>query len=123
MEDHVFFGPSWRVNVDTLTKLARNPLYIAAQFFGPYTFKKQGPLTNPVCDMLGFEKLPRAPGFITPENADVLDENFPPDWPEMEYLTGPGYIGDFKNLFITQPGDGHQCKQCPKFKSAFPVEP
>lgn len=66
MEDHVFFGPSWRVNVDTLTKLARNPLSTVAQFLGPYSRKQKGPLTNPVCDMLGWEKLPRGPGFITP---------------------------------------------------------
>ncbi|KAJ3533411.1 hypothetical protein NM208_g8004 [Fusarium decemcellulare] len=30
MQDHVFFGPTWRVNVQTLTRLANDPVYLAA---------------------------------------------------------------------------------------------
>ncbi|KAK4200338.1 GMC oxidoreductase-domain-containing protein [Triangularia verruculosa] len=77
MEDHVFFGPSWMVKVE-MTRIANDPLFVLGEFAGPYTLKKQGPLTNP----------------------------FPPDWPEVEYLTAPGYFGDFSNLFTTQPKDG-----------------
>ncbi|KAK1757897.1 hypothetical protein QBC47DRAFT_459337 [Echria macrotheca] len=75
MEDHVFFGPSWRVKVETLTRIANNPLYAVAQFLGPYT---------------------------------VLDQTFPDDWPEVEFLTAPGYVGAFSNLLTTQPHDGYQ---------------
>ncbi|GKT43658.1 dehydrogenase patE [Colletotrichum spaethianum] len=106
MEDHVFFGPTWRVKVQTLTRLANDLIYTAAQFATPYSVLKQGPLTNPVCDFLGWEKTPR--DLISAEAAAVLDNKFPPDWPEIEYLTAPGYVGDFANLLLTQPKDGYQ---------------
>ncbi|KAH6692449.1 hypothetical protein F5X68DRAFT_165394 [Plectosphaerella plurivora] len=106
MEDHVFFGPTWRVKVQTLTKLANDPLYVGAEFIGSYSIKKQGPLTNPVCDFLGWEKAPRE--LLTPAARQVLDEEFPADWPDIEYLSAPGYVGDFRNLFTTQPKDGFQ---------------
>ncbi|KAK1977732.1 GMC oxidoreductase [Colletotrichum cereale] len=106
MEDHVFFGPTWRVNVETLTRIANDLIYAAAQLAGPYTFLKQGPLTNPVADFLGWEKTPR--NLISSEAAAVLDSEFPPDWPEIEYFSAPGYVGDFSNLLTTQPKDGYQ---------------
>ena len=59
MQDHIFFGPSYRVKVQTFTRLATDPLYVAAQFAFDYALLKQGPLTNPVCDYLGWEKAPR----------------------------------------------------------------
>ncbi|KAK6206955.1 GMC oxidoreductase [Colletotrichum tabaci] len=106
MEDHVFFGPTWRVKVQTLTRLANDLIYTAAQFATTYSIFKQGPLTNPVCDFLGWEKTPRE--LISAEAAAVLDNEFPADWPEIEYLTAPGYVGDFSNLLLTQPRDGFQ---------------
>ncbi|KAK3985130.1 putative GMC oxidoreductase [Cladorrhinum sp. PSN332] len=106
MQDHVFFGPTWRVKVETLTRVANDLLYVGAQFLGPYSIKKEGPLTNPVCDFLGWEKTPRS--LISQAAARVLDAEFPPDWPEIEYLSAPGYVGDFSNLFTTQPKDGFQ---------------
>ncbi|KAF6804273.1 versicolorin b synthase [Colletotrichum sojae] len=106
MEDHVFFGPTWRVKVQTLTRLANDLIYTAAQFAFDYSIFKRGPLTNPVCDFLGWEKAPR--DLISDEAASVLDAEFPADWPEIEYLTAPGYVGNFANLLLTQPKDGFQ---------------
>ncbi|KAJ0164977.1 Versicolorin B synthase [Colletotrichum tanaceti] len=106
MEDHVFFGPTWRVRVQTLTRLANDLVYTAAQFATAYSLRKQGPLTNPVCDFLGWEKTPRH--LLSAEAAAVLDAEFPADWPEIEYLTAPGYVGDFSNLLLSQPRDGFQ---------------
>ncbi|KAK1998230.1 GMC oxidoreductase [Colletotrichum falcatum] len=106
MEDHVFFGPTWRVKVQTLTRTANDLVYTAAQFAGPYTLEKKGPLTNPIADFLGWEKTPR--DLISPEAAAALDSEFPPDWPEIEYLSAAGYVGDFSNLLTTQPKDGYQ---------------
>ncbi|EGY22173.1 choline dehydrogenase [Verticillium dahliae VdLs.17] len=106
MEDHVFFGPTHRVNVQTLTRLANDLLYTGAQFLGPYALQKQGPLTNPVCDYLGWEKIPRA--LLPASAASTLDAAFPPDWPELEYISAPGYVGAFTNLLTTQPRDGYQ---------------
>ncbi|PBP17670.1 GMC oxidoreductase [Diplocarpon rosae] len=108
MWDHVFFGPSSRVNVQTFTRLANDPLYLIAQLAGDYGIKKQGPLTNPVCDYLGWEKVPDAlrNGFTPAIKADLA--SFPEDWPEIEYLSAPGYVGDFGSLPFNQPKDGYQ---------------
>lgn len=57
LQDHIFFGPSYRVNLETLTRLANDPTYLLAQF-GVYAATKTGPLTNPVSNFLGWEKVP-----------------------------------------------------------------
>ncbi|PBP24868.1 GMC oxidoreductase [Diplocarpon rosae] len=108
MWDHVFFGPSSRVNLQTFTRLANDPLYLIAQLAGDYGIKKQGPLTNPVCDYLGWEKVPDAlrTGFTPATKADLA--SFPEDWPEIEYLSAPGFVGDFGALPFDQPKDGYQ---------------
>jgi choline dehydrogenase len=105
MQDHIFFGPSYRYKVETFTKLANDPLYVGAQFAFDYSIFKRGPLTNPVCDYLAWEKVPR--NLVTPAAAAVLDQ-YPASWPDIEYLSAPGYIGDFSNLLLTQPKDGFQ---------------
>lgn len=106
MQDHVFFGPTHRVNVQTLTRLANDLLYVGAEYAGNYLPKQQGPLTNPVCDYLGWEKVPRS--LLSSSAAATLDAQFPADWPEIEFLSAPGYVGDFSNLFTSQPKDGYQ---------------
>ncbi|KAJ4359851.1 uncharacterized protein N0V89_000407 [Didymosphaeria variabile] len=105
MQDHIFFGPTYRVKVQTLTRLANDLLYVADQFATDYALLKQGPLTNPVCDYLGWENAPR--DLITPAAAAVLD-SYPQSWPDIEYLSGPGYIGNFQDLLLQQPKDGFQ---------------
>ncbi|KAM0708511.1 hypothetical protein Q7P35_005163 [Cladosporium inversicolor] len=107
MWDHIFFGPSYRVKVDTFTRLANSPLYTVAQFI-PFSTQQKGPLTNPVCDFLAWEKVPSIlrSGF-TQQSLDKLSQ-FPADWPEIEYLSAPGYVGDFSSLPFTQPKDGYQ---------------
>ncbi|THV47530.1 hypothetical protein BGAL_0304g00010 [Botrytis galanthina] len=108
MWDHVFFGPTYRVKVQTLTRLANDLIYTAAQFIGPYLIQKIGPLTNPNCDYLGWEKLPSS--LRNTFSSSTLNDlsQFPPDWPEIEYLSGAGYVGDFASLPTTQPRDGYQ---------------
>lgn len=106
MQDHVFFGPSNRVNVETLTRPANDLLYVGSEYFNNYLPNQQGPLTSPVCDYLGWEKLPRS--MLSSSTAATLDSQFPRDWPEVEYLSAPGYVGDFSNLFKSQPKDGFQ---------------
>lgn len=105
LTDHIFFGPSYRVNVQTLTYLANNLAYVAEQYAAAYLPFNEGPLTNPVCDFLGWEKAPRA--NITPSAGAALGQ-LPDSWPDIEYLSAPGYVGAFTNLFTTQPNDGYQ---------------
>lgn len=105
LTDHIFFGPSYRVNVQTLTYLANNLAYVAEQYAAAFLPFKEGPMANPVCDFLGWEKAPRP--NITAAAAAALDK-LPASWPDVEYLGAPGYVGAFTNLFTTQPDDGYQ---------------
>lgn len=99
LQDHVFFGPSYRVNLETLTKLANNPAYLLSQF-AEYAAKQTGPLMNPVCDFLGWEKVPETfrPGLESSSLAELA--KLSDDWPELEYLSRAGYIGDFSSSFL-----------------------
>jgi choline dehydrogenase-like flavoprotein len=99
MQDHIFFGPSYRVDVTTFTRLANDPLYLAAQLI-PYTTTKTGLLTNPCADFLGWEKIPAS---LRPSlGTDALNDlaKYPADWPEVEYLSGSGYVGDWSSLLF-----------------------
>ncbi|EME81572.1 uncharacterized protein MYCFIDRAFT_138304 [Pseudocercospora fijiensis CIRAD86] len=108
MWDHIFFGPSYRVKLETFTKLANDPAYVASQFAVDYSVLKRGPLTNPVCDYLAWEKVPAAlrSTFSSSSKSDL--SRFSPDWPEIEYLGAPGYVGDFASLPRDQPKDGYE---------------
>ncbi|KAI9695335.1 MAG: hypothetical protein M1820_008687 [Bogoriella megaspora] len=105
MTDHMFFGPSYRVDVNGLTKLARDPVYLAAEFVNYQTLS--GPLTNPVADFLGFEKVPESLRANFTSEAKAALAQLPVDWPELEYISGAGYVGDFGNLILDQPSDGY----------------
>ncbi|KAF8848709.1 glucose-methanol-choline oxidoreductase [Acephala macrosclerotiorum] len=107
LQDHILFGPSYRVNITTLTKLANNPFYLIKNLL-QYWMKHTGPFTNNVADFLAWEKIP--PQLRPTLGEKAIDElsQFPPDWPEVEYLSGAGYVGDWSGLFFKQPKDGHQ---------------
>ena len=108
MTDHIFFGPAYRVNIQTFTRLANDLPYTLDQFTTEYPLLHEGPLTNPVADFLGWEKVPSSlRSNFTPSTLSDLD-SFPADWPELEYISAPGYVGDFGNLFLDQPKDGYQ---------------
>lgn len=108
MQDHVFAGPSYRVNLETLTKVANDPVYVAEQLIGPYSMNQSGILSNPVSDFLGWEKVPSQLRANFTSSAQAQLSQFPADWPEIEYISGAGYVGDFSSLFLGQPKDGYQ---------------
>ncbi|KAK4182775.1 putative GMC oxidoreductase [Podospora australis] len=108
MWDHPTFGPSYPVDLITLTREARDPLYLADQLL-QYTTNQSGTLTNPVADFLAWEKIPgplRQQQFSPATQAKLAQ--FPPDWPEVEYISGAGFVGDFSNFLLVQPSDGRQ---------------
>ncbi|GAM90035.1 hypothetical protein ANO11243_080750 [Dothideomycetidae sp. 11243] len=108
LTDHIFFGPSSRVGVQTFTKLANNPVYALTEFVLHYSLKQEGPLTSPGPDFLAWEKVP-APLRKSFAKSTLTDlARFPPDWPELEYIPTPGYVGDFSSPFFSQPQDGFQ---------------
>ncbi|KAL4745051.1 hypothetical protein BDW72DRAFT_199018 [Aspergillus terricola var. indicus] len=107
MWDHPFFALSYRVNVETLTRVANDLLYLGSTFLD-YTTKHTGPLTNPVADFIAFEKIPSSHRKAFSAETEKRLAEFPEDWPEVEYMSGAGYVGSFTGLMSTQPKDGYQ---------------
>ncbi|KAJ5345131.1 Glucose-methanol-choline oxidoreductase [Penicillium brevicompactum] len=107
MWDHPFMAPTYRVQVTTLTEFATKLMYAAKQVAGGLILKK-GFLTNPVADFLAWEKIPQSlRKSFSQDSLDKLSQ-FPSDWPEAEYISGAGYIGNVSNLLTSQPRDGYQ---------------
>ncbi|KAL2849848.1 hypothetical protein BJY01DRAFT_233490 [Aspergillus pseudoustus] len=105
--DHPFFAPSYRVNVETFTRLANDFGYLASRSI-EFVLNHTGPLTNPVADFIAWEKIPESlrSGFSSETRKSLT--GFPSDWPEAEYMSGAGYVGNFSNLLTNQPHDGYQ---------------
>ncbi|PWY89102.1 GMC oxidoreductase [Aspergillus heteromorphus CBS 117.55] len=105
MWDHPFFGPSYRVNLETSTRIANDLTYMSAVIV-EYMTQRRGPLTAQGSDYLAFEKLPddaRA-HFSAETNRDLAW--FPHGWPEAEYLPVALYLGNFSDPLSQQPRDG-----------------
>lgn len=86
LRDHVFFGPTYQVALETFTKLAADPLFLTEQLT-KYITTHTGMLTSPVTDFLAFEKVPEAlRSNFSAQTKEEL-EWFPDDWPELEVCT------------------------------------
>ena len=116
MQDHIFFGPSYRVGVTTFTRLANDPLYLAAQLI-PYTTTKTGLLTNPCADFLGWEKVPDSLRSTLGSQALSDLSSYPADWPEIEYISGSGYVGDWSSLLFSRTSPQTPPNQATKLTS------
>lgn len=83
MWDHPFFGPTYRVNVETFTKTANNILKLGMAFLD-LEIVHRGILANPVADFLAWEKIPDdlRSSFTSETNSQL--SQFPDDWPEAE---------------------------------------
>lgn len=87
MWDHITFGPSYRVNVNTFTRLPNDLIYLAESLV-EYEINQSGPLCNSA-DFLGWEKVPsdlRA-NFTSATESEL--SYFPSDWPEIEVQSHP----------------------------------
>lgn len=110
MWDHVMFGPSYVVNFDTLDRVLHDPLALTAALTS-YATTKTGPLTSNVVEFLGWEKISTLPSYaanLSASTLDALSSTFPADWPEVEHISGNGFIGDFAFPVLQQPLDGKQ---------------
>lgn len=83
MWDHILFGPTYQVNIDTLSSVLKNPVNLAAAVL-EYATNATGPLTSPVADFIGWEKLPAE--YRVNFSQSTVDDlaQFPSDWPEVE---------------------------------------
>lgn len=122
MWDHVFFGPTYQVALKTtFTRLPADLGFLIEQLF-VFLSTHTGILTNPITELLAFEKIPKAQrsGFST--NTEKELSRFPGDWPEVEvsiwislfawlmeqYLSAAAYVGNFSKPFRQQPRNGNQ---------------
>ena len=104
MQDHVYFGPAYRVNGQTVSSLA-DPEFVA-NATRQYQEHAAGILTNPANDVLGWEKFPEPIRSTLSQNArDTLDQ-YPADWPEVEYLAINAYLGYQNQSGGNDPQDG-----------------
>ncbi|RDA82800.1 hypothetical protein CP532_6288 [Ophiocordyceps camponoti-leonardi (nom. inval.)] len=105
MWDHIFFGPDYAVKFQTRDHFVVYPEALE-EATALYHATGTGPLSSNVPEFLAWEKLPaRYRAHFSPETVRELDD-FPPDWPEVEYLSGDGFIGDFSNVVANQPTNG-----------------
>ncbi|CAJ2505357.1 Uu.00g127510.m01.CDS01 [Anthostomella pinea] len=107
MWDHIMFGPAYEVEVDTLDRVLHDPADLA-DALASYVLNQTGPLTSPVVDFLGWEKLPRK--YRDTWSAETIKAmaQFPDDWPEVEHLSVNAYTGNFRFPALQQPLNGNQ---------------
>ncbi len=105
MQDHIYFGPSYRVNGLTFSTLS-NPA-VAAQAAKDFNERAAGPYTNPTTDVLAWEKVPEPLRSNMSNTTLAALATYPADWPELEYLSLGGYLGFQQNLATGGPNDGH----------------
>ena len=107
LQDHIDFASTFRVNVLANSAGANDPT-IAAAALQEYENNATGPLTVPTTDVIGWEKLPASlRRNLSASTQQVLDENFPSDWPELEYIIAAAVVGDQSNYFTQDPRDGY----------------
>ena len=105
MQDHIYFGPSYRVNAPTISALGYPDF--AAQAAAEFNNHASGMYTNPVTDVLAWEKLPEPMRSKSLSNASrAALATYPADWPELEYLSLSVYLGWQTDSRRGDPHDG-----------------
>ncbi|KAB8229241.1 GMC family oxidoreductase [Aspergillus alliaceus] len=105
MQDHMMFGSSHRVNVQTASASISNTT-LMAQFTQQYIQDASGPLSIFSSSYYGWEKLPEPyRSQLSNQSIQALSA-VPNDWPELEWLTVAAYLGDGFNRQTADPADG-----------------
>ncbi|KAL9611865.1 MAG: hypothetical protein Q9167_003519 [Letrouitia subvulpina] len=104
MQDHIYFGPSYRVNAPTFSSFS-DPTF-AAQAAQDFNERAAGLYTNPTTDVLAWEKIPQSLRSTLSNSTRTELATFPADWPELEYLSLGAYLGYQDNLATGDPNDG-----------------
>ena len=91
MQDHIYLGPSYRVNAPTFSSFS-NPAF-AAQAAKDFNEKAAGLYTNPTTDVLAWEKIPQSLRSSLSNGTLAALATYPADWPELEYLSLGAYLG------------------------------
>ncbi|PVH95937.1 GMC oxidoreductase [Periconia macrospinosa] len=105
MWDHVFMGPSYRVNVITSSSLGNADFLHEAERL--YNEKQEGILTNSGGDFFAWEKIPPSLRSCFPKSTLSALASFPSDWPEVEYISLSAFLGYQENYIRDAPTDGY----------------
>ena len=105
VQDHVFAGVSYRVNVVTASALAYGDAI--QQAIEQFDTAQDGFLSSPGGDYVAYEKVPKdlSTSFSKQTIADL--DSLPADWPVFEHFTLPAYLDKFKNFAQGQPTVGY----------------
>lgn len=104
--DHVFWGTSYPVNVITNSAGLNSPAAAAAGIEA-YQTTQTGPLTLGGIEVLGWEKLPQQyRSQLSHATQKTLNDTFPSDWPDLEFLPASGVLGYQRNYATEDPEDG-----------------
>ncbi|KAH8658320.1 hypothetical protein BX600DRAFT_439488 [Xylariales sp. PMI_506] len=105
--DHILFGPAFEVSglEDTLSGAINDPIVLQAALTA-YAEAQAGPLTSNQVELLGWEKLPQSYRANFSEETVTALNQFPADWPEVEFIPLNGYSTDWRFPLLQQPTDG-----------------
>lgn len=108
LQDQIFFGTSFRVNLLTTSAALNNPALTAAAIaaFTNKTLGASGPLTNPAVPVFGWENLPNATFSLLPSSMQAALQTFPPDWPQLEFIPASS-VFSAENFVASDPVDGN----------------
>lgn len=102
MWDQPFYGVAHRVDLPTASLMVNSP-EAAASAAQQYLQNSTGSLTAPP-GMLAWEHIPRT--LLSNSTFEALSQ-FPSDWPQVEYLPIPAYLGYNRNYRTADPHDGY----------------
>ncbi|KAL8997661.1 MAG: hypothetical protein Q9169_003141 [Polycauliona sp. 2 TL-2023] len=108
LQDQVFFGTSYRVDLLTASAALNNPALAAAAIaaFQNRTTGAAGPLTNPNVPVFGWENLPNSTLSTLPPSTQAALRSFPPDWPQLEFIP-TNSVFSAENFAAGDPVDGY----------------
>ena len=100
------FGTIHAVNVFTASA-GQNNATLAQELIELYLDTAGGPLSIFGPGYYGWEKLPQPyRSALSRSSVDELDQTFPPDWPEIEWLPNAAYNGYNLNKLTADPRNG-----------------
>ncbi|KAH7309683.1 glucose-methanol-choline oxidoreductase [Stachybotrys elegans] len=104
MEDHITFGITQGVNAVTTSSMG-DPAFAAEQI-RLYNEETAGLLTSPGSDLLAWERFPNSTrGTLSERTRAILDE-YPQDWPDVEYIAFSTYLSTNFLPSVADPMDG-----------------
>lgn len=105
--DQIYYGTPFRVNVPTNSAGLNSPSLTAAAVRA-YLDSASGPLSVSGPGVLGFERLPAIiRSSLSTSTQAALNNSFPADWPDLEFLPASGVLGNQSDYSIQDPRDGY----------------